>query len=250
MAPCRKDLLKIPGSWKCPRSSIAYILTRYVTHWACLGCSGSTDCVPVLANIQQLRTAIEEEWDNISQATINNLINSMWKRCVVLHEANGGPSRYWLVFGPTALPLFLRYMWPTDAYLYSQSCEIHSLGPNELISVYWFPNMNCNSVRSLIYTLYINTMKQHWHMRCRCSSSLLLLSLFVDPQIIPAELLLRGQGADWCWDQNSPSGRRQRRGWKDRDGRYRLQYTHISTTHNWQESNRGTVQCWHKISSW
>ena len=33
--------------------------------------------VPVPANIQQLRTAIEEEWDNIPQATINSLINYM-----------------------------------------------------------------------------------------------------------------------------------------------------------------------------
>ena len=33
--------------------------------------------VPVPANIQLLRTAIEEEWDNIPQATINSLINSM-----------------------------------------------------------------------------------------------------------------------------------------------------------------------------
>ncbi len=33
--------------------------------------------VPVPANIQQLRTAIEEERTNITQATINNLINSM-----------------------------------------------------------------------------------------------------------------------------------------------------------------------------
>ncbi len=33
--------------------------------------------VPVSANIQQLYTAIEEEWTNIPQATINNLINSM-----------------------------------------------------------------------------------------------------------------------------------------------------------------------------
>ncbi len=32
---------------------------------------------PVPANIQQLHTAIEEEWTNIPQATINNLINSM-----------------------------------------------------------------------------------------------------------------------------------------------------------------------------
>ncbi len=51
-------------------------------------------CVPVPANIQQLRTAIEEEWTNIPQATINNLINSMRRRCVALREANGGHTRY------------------------------------------------------------------------------------------------------------------------------------------------------------
>ncbi|KAL0160624.1 hypothetical protein M9458_044349, partial [Cirrhinus mrigala] len=50
--------------------------------------------VPVPANIQQLRTAIEEEWTNIPQTTINNLINSMRRRFVALHEANGGHTRY------------------------------------------------------------------------------------------------------------------------------------------------------------
>ncbi len=45
--------------------------------------------VPVPANIQQLRTFIEEEWTNIPQAKINNLINSMQSRCVALREANG-----------------------------------------------------------------------------------------------------------------------------------------------------------------
>ncbi len=50
--------------------------------------------VHVPANIQQLRTAIEEEWTNISQAAINNLINSLQRRCVVLREANGGHTRY------------------------------------------------------------------------------------------------------------------------------------------------------------
>ncbi len=50
--------------------------------------------VPVPANIQQLHTAIEEEWTNFPQATINNLINSMQRRCVVLLEANGGRPRY------------------------------------------------------------------------------------------------------------------------------------------------------------
>ncbi len=50
--------------------------------------------VSVPANIQQLHTAIEEEWTNIPQATINNLINSMRRRCVALREANGGHTRY------------------------------------------------------------------------------------------------------------------------------------------------------------
>lgn len=46
--------------------------------------------VPVPAKIQQLGTVIEEEWSNIPQATMNNLINSMRMRCVALREANGG----------------------------------------------------------------------------------------------------------------------------------------------------------------
>ena len=33
--------------------------------------------VPVPANLQQLRTAIEEEWDDIPRAPINSLINCM-----------------------------------------------------------------------------------------------------------------------------------------------------------------------------
>ncbi len=33
---------------------------------------------------------VQEEWTNILQATINNLINSMRRRCVALREANGG----------------------------------------------------------------------------------------------------------------------------------------------------------------
>uniref|UniRef100_A0A3B3HNF9 Tc1-like transposase DDE domain-containing protein n=1 Tax=Oryzias latipes TaxID=8090 RepID=A0A3B3HNF9_ORYLA len=39
--------------------------------------------VPVPANIQQLHTAFEEEWTNIPQAKIDNLINSMRSRCVM-----------------------------------------------------------------------------------------------------------------------------------------------------------------------
>ena len=50
--------------------------------------------VPVPTNMQQLCTAIEEEWGNIPQATINSLINSMRRRCVALHGANGSHARY------------------------------------------------------------------------------------------------------------------------------------------------------------
>ncbi len=60
--------------------------------------------VPVPANIQQLHTA------NIPQATTNTLINSMRRRCVALREANGGHTRYWLVFG-SCLTLVARFVW-------------------------------------------------------------------------------------------------------------------------------------------
>ena len=54
--------------------------------------------VPVPAIIQQLLTAVEKEWNNILQATINSLINSMLRRCVVLYEVNGDHTRYGLFF--------------------------------------------------------------------------------------------------------------------------------------------------------
>ena len=96
---------------------------------------------PVPANILQLCTTIVEEWDNIPQATINILINSMW-RCAALHEANGGHTRYWLLF---------------------QSCENHSVGTNSFISIDWLPYMNCSSVKSLkLLHLYFCSV----HIKC------------------------------------------------------------------------------------
>lgn len=52
------------------------------------------DRVPVPENVRQLRGALQEEWDNIPQATIDNLILSMRRRCTALREANGGHTRY------------------------------------------------------------------------------------------------------------------------------------------------------------
>jgi hypothetical protein len=50
--------------------------------------------VSVPANIQQLRTTIEEERNNITQATVNSLTDSMGRRCMAQHEANGDHTRY------------------------------------------------------------------------------------------------------------------------------------------------------------
>jgi hypothetical protein len=89
-------------------------------------------CVPVPANIQQVCTAIEEECDNIPQATIKSLINSMPMRCVHAwgkwwsHQILTG----FLIHTPTFI---LRYLWPTEACLYSLSCEMYF---NWLISLY------------------------------------------------------------------------------------------------------------------
>jgi hypothetical protein len=56
---CHKDLYTIPGSWTYQISSTAYILTRHVTHWARVECSGSVyDSVfqfpPISSNFTQL----------------------------------------------------------------------------------------------------------------------------------------------------------------------------------------------------
>jgi hypothetical protein len=50
--------------------------------------------VQVPANIQQLGTTIEE-WDKITLATINSLINFIQRRCVALHEVNGSHQIDW-----------------------------------------------------------------------------------------------------------------------------------------------------------
>ena len=64
--------------------------------------------IPVAANIQQLRIAIEEEWDNIPQATINSLINSM-RRPSCMRKMVVTPDTDWFS-DPRPYFLFLRYL--------------------------------------------------------------------------------------------------------------------------------------------
>ncbi len=92
--PCCKDLYTIPGSWKHPSScSMASILTGHVTHWACLGCSGSAYTTACSSSCQYPAIS-HSHWRGV-----DNLINSIRRRCVALREENGGHTRYWLVFG-------------------------------------------------------------------------------------------------------------------------------------------------------
>ncbi|KAL7873898.1 hypothetical protein SRHO_G00048680 [Serrasalmus rhombeus] len=48
--------------------------------------------VPVPADIQQLHTTIGEEWTNVPQATINNLITSTRRRCAALYQQSVVPA--------------------------------------------------------------------------------------------------------------------------------------------------------------
>ena len=45
-------------------------------------------------NVNELRTALLEEWNNIPQADINKLVLSMRRRCQAVADARGGHTRY------------------------------------------------------------------------------------------------------------------------------------------------------------
>ena len=45
-------------------------------------------------NVNELRDALLEEWNNIPQAQINNLIHSMRRRCQAVSNAHGGHTCY------------------------------------------------------------------------------------------------------------------------------------------------------------
>ncbi len=63
---CCKDLYTIPGSWKHPSSCMASILTGHVTHWACLGCSGSAYTTACSSSCQY-PAASHSHWREVDQ---------------------------------------------------------------------------------------------------------------------------------------------------------------------------------------
>ncbi len=66
MTPCCKDLYTIPGSWKHPSSCMASIHTGHVTHWACLGCSGSA-CTTACSSSCQYPATSHIHWRGVDQ---------------------------------------------------------------------------------------------------------------------------------------------------------------------------------------
>ncbi len=120
----------VHNSWKLKTSQF---LHGQHTHRTCHRCIRQHVLFP--ANIQQLRTAIEEEWINIPHATINNPINSMLRRCVALRKANGDHTRYWLVFGPPGPPNTLKLHileWPFIVASLRHTCAIIMLSNQHL----------------------------------------------------------------------------------------------------------------------
>ncbi len=80
----------VHNSWKLKTSQFLHgqhtHLTRHVTHWACLGCSGSAYTTACSSSCQYPATS-HSHWRGADQHfTINNLINSMRRRCVALHQ--------------------------------------------------------------------------------------------------------------------------------------------------------------------
>ncbi len=90
--------------------------------------------VPVPAKSSNFTQPLKRSGTNIPQATISNLINSMWRRCVALRVANGGHTRYWLVFGPpppNAVKLHI-LEWPFIVASLRHTCTIIMLSNQHL----------------------------------------------------------------------------------------------------------------------
>ncbi len=118
--------------------------------------------VPVPANIQHLHTAIEEEWTSIPQPTINNLINSMRRRCVALREANGGHTRYWLVFGPYRTPQYSKTAHFRVAFYCGQS-KAHLCNNHDATPVRWMDYLGKGEVVVALYCHLVTSTSEISH---------------------------------------------------------------------------------------
>ena len=103
-----------------------------IEHVWCLGCSEWT-CTTECSSSSHNPTTSHSHWIGVGQHStghnqqpdqlyVKEMCRTVWgKRWS--HQTLTG----FLIHAPT---LFLGYLWPTNAYLYSQWCEIHRLGPD------------------------------------------------------------------------------------------------------------------------
>ena len=62
-------------------------------------------------NFQELAGALVEEWGNISQQELANLVQSIRRRCTAVLNAAGGHTRYWLLLLIIIQFLLVTYLW-------------------------------------------------------------------------------------------------------------------------------------------
>ncbi len=133
-------------------SCTASILTGHVTHWACLGCSGSAYTTACSSSCQYPATS-HSHWRGVDQhPTINNLINSMWRRCDALREANSGHTRYWLRTPPNTVKLHILEWIFTVASLRHTLCNNHGW-KNIIYSSTWQRLSFLSSLQLQLYSM-------------------------------------------------------------------------------------------------
>ena len=114
------------------RCSLACILTRHVTHWACLGCSGST-CKTLCSSSCQYPATTHSYWRGVGQHSTGHnqqpdqlyakeMSCCMWQMVVT--------PRCRLVFWSTALLFFSSICDQPMHICIPSDVLIHTLGPN------------------------------------------------------------------------------------------------------------------------
>ncbi len=133
MAPCCKDLYTIPGSWKHPSSCMVSILTEHVTHWACLGCSGSAYTTACSSACQYPATS-HSLWRGVDQHSTGHNQQpeqSLWEGDVLhcMRQMVVTPDTDWFLDPPNTVKLL---EWPFIVASLRHTCAIIMLSNQHL----------------------------------------------------------------------------------------------------------------------
>ena len=128
----------VHNSWKVKMSQFFHGLhTHHTCHplMGMFGCSGST-CTTVCSISRQYPATSHRQWRGVGRNSTGH--NQLLEQLCAKVMCRAAWGKWWshqiltgfLIHTPA---FFLRYLWPTDAYVYLQSCQIHRLGPREFI---------------------------------------------------------------------------------------------------------------------